>query len=304
MAEFDNPPVSFVQNYGRNVQMMAQQLNSRLRDKVVVENPTGTRHYFELYNTNDGMRAVTDRFADIQNTDTKFERVAVDLLDYDDAKLVDNFDKLKMLIDPMSPIVQAQAAQMGRQIDDLILGNNTTQGAFGSRLSGQSGGTTNAFPAGQQIAVNSWAYGSGTGNSNLTISKILEAKQKLDSAEVPDGDRFLVLDGIQNAKLLATAEATSKDFVSQANLEQGKIQTFAGFTFVHSERLPTDGSGYRRVLAYHRSGLGLAIAQDAKADISVRKDKRSLPWQAYISLSMAATRLEDSKVVEIKCLAT
>jgi Phage capsid protein len=304
MAEFDNPPVSFVQNYGRNVQMMAQQMNSRLRDKVRVENPTGTRHYFELYNTNDAMRQVTDRFADIQNTDTKFERVAVDLLDFDDAKMVDNFDKLKMLIDPMSPIVQAQASQMGRQIDDIIIGNGSTTGVFGPRLSGQSGGTSNSFPAGKQIAVNSWAYGSGTGNSNLTISKILEAKALLDAAEVPEGDRFMAIDAINNAKLLATAEATSKDFVSQANLERGQIASFAGFTFVHTERLPTDGSGYRRLLAWHRTGIGLAIAQDAKADISIRKDKRSLPWQAYISLSMNASRLEDNKVIEIKCLAT
>lgn len=299
MAEFDNPPVSFVQNYGRNVQMMAQQQASRLRDKVLTENPTGTRHYFDLYNTNDAMRQVTDRFADIQSTDTKFKRVAVDLLDYDDAKMVDSFDKLKMLIDPMSPIVMAQAAQMGRQIDDIIIA-----GAFGNMLSGQAGATSTAFTSGQQVAVNSWAYGSGTGNANLTISKILEAKQKLDSAEVPEEGRVLVIDAINNTKLLATAEATSKDFVSQANLERGKIMSFAGFEFIHSERLPTDGSGYRRVLAFQRTGLGLAIAQDPKADITQRKDKRSLPWQAYISLSMAATRLEDSKVVEIKCLAT
>lgn len=300
MAEFDNPTVSFVQDYGRNVQMMAQQMMSRLRDKVRVESPTnGTRHYFDLYNTNDAMKQVTDRFADIQHSDTKFDRVAVDLLDYDDAKMVDSFDKMKMLIDPLSPIAQAQAAQLGRQIDDILIA-----GAYGNRLSGQAGATVNAFPSGQQVAVNSWAYGTGTGNSNLTISKIIEAKQKLDTAEVDDNERFLVIDGIQNAKLLATAEATSKDFVSNANLEQGKIMNFAGFTFIHSERLPTDGSGYRRCLAFQRTGLGLAIAMEPNSDISIRKDKRSLPWQAYIALSMGATRLEDSKVVEVKCLAT
>jgi len=298
MAEFDNPPVSFVQNYGRNVQMMAQQMNSRLRDKVLIENPVGTRHYFELYNTNDAMRQVTDRFADIQNTDTKFERRAVDLLDYDDAKMVDNFDKLKMLIDPMSPIVQAQAAQMGRQIDDIII-----DAALGNSLSGQTGSTTVSSGWGV-VGINSWAYGSGSGNANLTISKILEAKATLDANEVPEEGRFLAIDAVNNAKLLATAEASSKDFVSSANLERGKIMEFAGFTFVHTERLDTDGSGYKRLIAWQKSGLALAIAQDPKSDISQRKDKRSMPWQAYISMSMAATRLEEKKVVEIKCLAT
>ena len=56
---FTNPSTSFVQNYGQNVLMMAQQMESKLRPFVMNETATGERFYFELYNTNSAMSQVT-----------------------------------------------------------------------------------------------------------------------------------------------------------------------------------------------------------------------------------------------------
>jgi hypothetical protein len=296
---FSNITTAFVQSYGTDVKMMAQQEASRLYNLIRVEQPNAERHYFELYNSTSGMAAVTNRNGDLAYTESAFERRAVDVIDYEDSILINKFDVQKMLADPVNPIVKGQAANAGRLIDSLI--NNA---ALGNMLSGKTGSTTTALPAGQQIAVNSWAYGAGTGNANLTISKILEAKAKMDAAEVPDADRYMVVDGINMTKLLATAEATSKDFVSSANLENGMIANFAGFKFVRSEQLPTDGSGYRRCYAFQGTGLGLAMNQNVTARIDELVGKSGMPYQAYIAMAMAATRLEDAKVVEVKCLAT
>jgi len=296
---YTNPPVSFVQNYGSNVLMMAQQTVSKLRDKVINETSSAERFYFELYNTNSSMSQVTNRFEDINPTDTVFERRAVDLLDYDDTKFVDSFDKMKMLIDPASQIVQAQAAQMGRQVDDIIINS-----LYADMKTGKTGSTTSSLPAGQVVAINSWSYGVGSGNANLTISKLIEAEAIMDAADVPMEDRYLLLDPVNHAKLLATTEATSSDFVTSRNLVTGEIDGLLGFKFIKSTRIPTDGSGYRRVVAFQKTGVGLCTSQNPTFDISINKQKRGQPWQAYISLSMAATRLENSKVVEIKCLAT
>lgn len=294
---FTNPPVSFVQEYGATVQMMAQQMESKLANAVRVENPQAERYYFELYNTNGAMNLVTNRFEDINPTDTVFERRAVDLLDYDFSQFVDSFDKLKMLIDPASAIVQAQAAQMNRQKDDIIIA-----AFYADMKTGKTGSTTSALT--QTVGINSWAYGTGSGNSNMTISKIIEAMTTLDSADVPMEDRYLVIDPVNHAKLLATAEATSSDFITSRSLETGEVDGLCNFKFIKSTRLPLDGSGYRRCVAFQKSGMGLAIAQAPTFDISQRKDKRGQPWQAYLSLSMAGTRLENTKVTEIKCLAT
>ena len=294
---FTNPTTSFVQNYGQNVLMMAQQMESKLRPLVMNETATGERFYFELYNTNSAMSQVTTRFEDKQNTDTLFERRAVDLLDYDDSKMVDTFDKLKMLIDPASPIVAAQAAQMGRQIDDIIIAS-----LYADMKTGKTGSSTSSLT--NTVAINSWSYGSGSGNANVTISKLIEAAAVLNNADVPMEDRYFVLDPINHAKLLATAEATSADFVTAKNLVTGEVEGLVGFKLIQSTRLPVDGSGYRRCFAWNKTGMGLVTAQNPKISINKRVDKRGEPWEAYISLSMAATRLENSKVVEVKALAT
>lgn len=294
---FTNPTTSFVQNYGQNVLMMAQQMESKLRPLVMNETATGERFYFELYNTNSAMSQVTTRFEDKQNTDTLFERRAVDLLDYDDSKMVDTFDKLKMLIDPASPIVAAQASQMGRQIDDIIIA-----ALYADMKTGKTGSSTSSLT--NTVAINSWSYGSGSGNANVTISKLIEAAAVLNNADVPMEDRYFVLDPVNHAKLLATAEATSSDFVTAKNLVTGEVEGLVGFKLIQSTRLPVDGSGYRRCFAWNKTGMGLVTAQNPKISINKRVDKRGEPWEAYISLSMAATRLENSKVVEVKALAT
>lgn len=294
---FTNPPTSFVQNYGNSVLMMAQQRESKLRNLVMNETATGERFYFELYNRNPSMQQVTSRYADIVVTDSVFERRAVDLLDYDFAQMIDNFDKVKMLIDPANPISMAQAAQVGRQIDTIVI-----NAFYADMLTGKTGSTTSSLT--QTVAINSWAYGSGSGNANLTISKLIEAGAVMDAQDVPMEDRYVVLDPVNHSKLLATAEATSADFVTSRNLVTGEIDGLVGFKFVKSTLLPVDGSGYRRVVAFQRTGMGLAVGMNPVFDISIRKDKRSQPVQAYIMMSMAATRLENTKVVEIKCLAT
>lgn len=303
---FTNPPVSFVQNYGTSVLMMAQQRESKLRNVVLNETATGERFYFELYNRNPSMQQVTNRFGDIVVTDTAMERRAVDLLDYDFAQMIDSFDKVKMLIDPTNPISMAQAAQVGRQIDRIIV-----NAAYADMLTGKTGSVTSPLPAG--VAINSWAYGSGSGNSNLTISKLIEAGAVMDAQDVPLEDRYVVMDPVNHSKLLATAEATSADFVTSRNLVTGRIDGLCGFKFIvlagaspdnTGGLIPLDGSGYRRCFAFQRTGLGLAVGMNPVFDVSVRKDKRSQPMQAYIMMSMAATRLENTKVVEIKCLAT
>lgn len=294
---FTNPTTSFIQEYGSTVQMMAQQTQSKLRGAVREEQVSGERHYFDLYNTNTSMAQVTTRFEDKTFSDTLFERRAVDLLDYDFTQAIDKFDKLKTLIDPNSAVVMAQAAQMNRQIDDIIIA-----ALYADMKTGKTGSSTSSLT--QTVAINSWAYGTGSGNSNMTISKIIEAMTTFDAADVDMNDRYLILDPINHAKLLATAEATSSDFITSRSLETGEVDGLCNFKFIKSTRLPTDGSGYRRCFAFQKSGMALATALAPEFDVYQDKTKRGNPWVAYMMLSMAATRLENTKVTEIKCLAT
>jgi hypothetical protein len=69
----------------------------------------------------------------------------------------------------------------------------------------------------------------------------------------------------------------------------------------NTELLGVDASSYRRVPAYAKSGVHLAMWNDISTDISVRKDLAGLPFQVYVFGTFGATRSEEAKVVEIKC---
>lgn len=301
----DNITTAFVNTYGKNVMLMAQQQGSYLRSLVREEAVSGERHYFELYNTTSAMKGVTSRGGKIDASDTAFERRAVDLSDYYDAKQIYDFDKVRMLADPTSPIVMEQANLVGKQIDQIII-----DALDASMKTGKDGATLVA--AQSAIAVNSWAYGVGSGNANLTMSKVLEAKTLMDKAYVPADNRILLADSTNYNKLLATVEATSRDFSVGDSLQTGVVNNLAGFKVVRHPLLDLSanrdsGSGNALAYAFHggpNGGMGLATGINPTYRIDRLVDVVGQPYQAYVHMSMAATRLENSKVVPILCLTT
>ena len=92
---------AFVQQYSANVQMLSQQMGSRLRDAVRVENITGKNAFFDQVGVATAQLR-TSRHADTPQIDTPHARRRVSLADYEYADLIDDQDKVKMLIDPTS----------------------------------------------------------------------------------------------------------------------------------------------------------------------------------------------------------
>jgi hypothetical protein len=286
---------AFVQQYGSNVLMLAQQKGSRLRNAVIVEPVTGEDAYIDQIGSVTAQK-ITNRHGDSPLNSTPHSRRRIDMSDYETGDLIDRLDRVKALIDPTSKYALAHGAAMGRGMDDEII-----NAAFATSKTGKDGSTSVAFPASQQVAVNSWAYGSGTGNVGLTISKLIEAKGIIGAADVdPDEELYLACAQKQINNLLATTEATSADYNNVKALVEGKIDTFMGFKFIRTERLLTDTNSYRRVIAWAKSGLGLGVASDVVSRVAERADKR-FSYYAYFQMSIGASRLEEAKVVEIKC---
>ena len=120
---------------------------------------------------------------------------------------------------------------------------------------------------------------------------------------------------------MAETEVSSADYNSVRALVQGEIDTFMGFNFIRIERLDVDASGdsfdttagtvgsgggtlsssYRQCIFWAMDGLLLAVGQDMKARVSERSDK-SYSMQAYASMSIGATRMEEAKVVNVFAL--
>ena len=277
---------AFVEQYKSNVFHLAQQKGSKLRDAGRTESIVGKSHFFERIGSTAAVKR-TSRHADTPRVDTPHSRRKVTMDDYDWADLIDDSDKVRLLISPQSEYAKAGAYAMGRTMDDVIIA-----AATGNAFGGVSGGSTIALPAGQKIAH---------GSTGLTIAKLISAKEKLDAANVdPDEARTIVCSAKQISDLLGTTQITSADFNSVKALVQGDIDTFMGFKFIRSERLGTDSNGNRQVLAFTNTSMGLALGKDIQTKISERADK-NYSTQVYLCMTIGATRVEDEKVIEIAC---
>lgn len=289
-------PTSFVQQYAQNVEFLSQQKGSRLRNAVYVKpGITGTRFDMEQIGATSAQK-ITGRHQDTPLIATPYDRRWTNMQDYDWADLIDRSDKIKMLIDPASSYTMNAVWAMGRAMDDEIISN-----AFAPASTGHDGTTNKQLPSSQVVPVNSHGYDAGTGNTGLTVSKLISAKEIIRAGNVdPDEPLYIACTEHEIANMLAQTEVKSIWYNNVKALVEGTVDRFMGFTFIQTERIQKDANGYDRVLAWAKSGLNLGIGQDINTDIGPRRDKRNAV-QVYVSMSIGSSRLEEAKVVEVKC---
>lgn len=303
---------AFVQQYKSNIFHLSQQKGSRLRGAVRSESQNGKRQFFERLGQTAAVLK-TGRHMDTPQIDSAHSRRAVSLEDYIWADLIDDEDKIRLLIDPASPYSQAAMWAMGRSMDDILIA-----AMRGNAYSGEAGTTAVALPATQKIlAAEESAPGTPT---NLNVDTLRMIAYKFDKADIdPSIQRHLAVTASQIKSLLAETEVTSQDFASVKALVQGQIDTFMGFKFHRLERLPLVAATYdtstgavdsgggslsadyaRRCLAWAQDGVVLAVGRDMEAKIEKRADK-NYATQVFARMSIGATRIEEEKVVEIVC---
>lgn len=289
-----NIPSHYAQEFATNIELLLQQKGSKLRGLVMSGSYIGEQASPVDQIGAVSMQPVTGRFEAMGRVDAAVDRRWVQPLDFDLPQLIDSFDKLRLLTDPESVYVQNAVYAAGRQMDDVII-----DAFFGTAKTGKSGTTSTTFPAAQQVAVNFGA----SGNTGLTVAKLREARRLLKSAEV-DLDMepiTVVVTAKQEDNLLAEAQVISMDYNDRPVLADGRLKSFLGMNFVHCERLDTDANSYRRVPIFAKSGMHLGIWNDITTDVTQRKDLKGLPFQSYVYMTIGATRIEEQKIVEVKC---
>lgn len=288
-----NLPTHYAVEYSRNVNLLLQQKGSKLRDTAMVG-----RHVGKQASPVDQIGAiaaqpVTGRFQPMGRVDAPTDRRWVYPLDYDLPQLIDTFDKLRLLTDPSSAYVQNSVFAMGRAMDDELI-----RAFFADAKTGEAGGTTTSFPGTQQV-LQTVGAAAATG---LNVAKLRAAKRILMANEVDLEAEMpvAIITARQHDDLLGEIQVTNLDYNSRPVMVDGKVTQFLGIHFIHCERLVTDGT-YRRIPVYVKSGMHLGIWNDIKNTISIRHDLQGEPWQSYSLGTFGATRIEEKKVVEIKC---
>lgn len=298
-----------VKQFSSNVWHLAQQKGSRLRNYVRKESLNGEEGFFDYYGPVTAQEKV-GRHSDTTYQETPHGRRRVTMNDYFWADLVDKEDKLRLIHDPESQYAKAAMMAMGRKIDDIIISS-----ALGTGYSGKEGATPIVVPDSQKIGAFS-----GGASSPLNVRTLRAVKKKFAQNEV-DEPLYWVCAAEQIDNLLGETELTSSDFATVKALVNGEVNSFMGFEFIRLERLPvTSGAttfdaasgqvgvggdaiaaGARRNFAFTQSGLLLALGDDVKGRIDELPQKH-YSKQVYASMSMGATRLEESKLVEVLCL--
>lgn len=309
-----NVSTAFVQQYSTNVMMLLQQQGSRLRSSVQSYKFVGkAASMAEQFGSVSPVRNQS-RHSDTPLISTPQDKRWIYPNDYDWADLIDNQDKLRMLIDPTSSYAMAGAWAMGRAIDDEII-----SGFFNSNNTGENGtsatGLLSAYNSGSQVVASTVGASSATG---LNIAKLRAAKKILLQSEVDvDNDQlFMIITAKQHDDLLNEAQAISLDYNSTPVLVNGKISSFMGFNFIHSERIPgganfntsinTSVTGYTTgsqwmVPFWAKSGMALGLWNDVQTSVDRRPDKRN-SYQVYVTGTFGGARLEEKRCGFITCV--
>lgn len=303
---------AMVNQYSANVFHLSQQKGSRMRGLVRNESQNSESSFYDRIGAVSA-QLKTGRHADTTYQDTPHSRRRVTLETYFFADLVDKEDKIKVIHSPQSEYAIAAGNALGRSMDDVLIG-----AALGNSYSGKTGATAVALPNSQKIGA---FNGTSLVGVSLNVETLRATKKKFNKNETGESDLTFVLDADQLDSLLGETEVTSSDYNSVKALVQGDVDSFMGFKFIRTERLPVtaaattsnkdDGSvgagtvtipaGSTRCFAFQKEGLLLSMGMDMETEIE-RLPTKHYSTQVYAAMTLGATRLEEEKVVEVICI--
>lgn len=283
--------------YNNNVEMALQQHKSVLLEATVQQDDASA----DKVKIKDIVGNTLPNEADERHGDTRYNNPTYDgvwlakpnELYY--ADLIDNADKLGTSIDLQGTSVESGAGTIARARDQRIL-----EGFYGAIISGKTGTTSTAFPAGQAIAA---TVGGASGDQKMNTEKLIAANVLLAEGYVDTmAQKFMVLTAEDNAALLREVPATSADFKGAfgGEFENGMIKRLLGWTFLHLEldnpmlggvsALATSGSN-RKTPFWVKGGLVTNHWQRLRTSIDKMPGKL-LSAQVFAGTTLAATRTQ------------
>lgn len=304
-----------VQAYTANVYHLSQQKGARIAPFVRTEVFRGKAEFFDRLGLSTA-QLKTGRNTPTPNLDITHSRRMVTTSMYEWATLVDRKDKLQNIHDPENQYAISARNALGRAMDDSLI-----TAALGNAATGESGSTTSALGTAQNLVPVA-----GGAVARMNVKALLEAKLLFDENEV-EGPRYFVHTAGMLEALLEQTQVTSSDYNTVKALVRGEVDTYLGFKFIHSERLPltsatansastfdptsglySTGTGNIALVGTEVAGFcfvgdGLLLGKNEEAigRIDERPDM-SYSMQVYNSMDFGSVRMEEVKVVQINAL--
>lgn len=282
--------VAHVLQFKANVEHLLQQMDSRLMGAITVSHDykgKGIKFIEQLGAVSATER--TTRHADVVPVSVPHDARWFYPRDYDLTEFVDKQDKLRMLFDPTSYYAQSFKYAHNRKIDEVIL-----DAFYGTAFTGENGTTQNLWSASQatqRIA---------SGGLGLTVDKLIQAREILRTAENDESDQmYMAITANEETDLFHEIQVVNTQYNERPVMASGKIASFMGFNFIHSELIRSVGAEHR-CPAWVKSGMHLGFLQDVETDVGPRRDK-GMTTQVYTCASYGASRTQELKIVEVMC---
>jgi hypothetical protein len=275
-----------VQEFTEMVESLLQQKGSRLRSAVRERSHKGKQAVAVDQLGVVEAQEKQARHADLPTVEVPHARRWVTPTIYQFRDFIDDPDTLEMLWDPRSGYAETFAMALGRAIDNIIIA-----AFFATSVTGESAAGTEAFDTNDSIAV---------GGTGMTVDKLREAKKILmaHDVDIDNEQLYVAITAQQHDDLLNQTQAISLDYTEQAKLDNGRIRSFMGFNFIHTELLAV-AAGDQQCPCWARSGMHLGMWGDIKTPIDWLPEKQA--WQVAGTGMFGATRVESGKVVRIIC---
>lgn len=287
--------------YNKTLELVAQQTRSKLIDKVMTGSHTGTSVSVVDELESFEMDPVTAVGAPIIHSAQEYTRRWVRPISFYKAFLRDTFVQLESEIDPQSKLMAGSIAAINRAQDDRILA-----AFFGDALTGPDGATTTTWASEGSSSVVPVNEGGGGSNVGLNVAKLKAALEIImgNDVDIEEEQIYIGYNAKAHGDLLAEAQIISLDYNEKPVLKDGRIMSFLGMNFVHTQRVITDSNGYYRLPVWTKKAMHFGTWKAPRGDISQRKDIQGLPWQVYLDGSFNATRVDAKRLVELKITAS
>ena len=293
---------AFVNQYSSMLYILAQQKKSKFIMNTRQEQVAGESKSFDRLGEA-VVEEITVRHPATPNNEQPHTRRWVTPTNYHTNSLVDNADKLAMIINPTNEYAQNQGRSLGRQSDDIFVA-----AALGVAATGNTPTTATVAFKDESVSIN----GDGTVTSlgtlataetevNMTLAKIATMQQLYADQDVDeDIPLFWAITPKDVREMIQLNALISSDFVGTLTpLLSGKVANYLNFNFIQSNRLTKNAadSTCHRTISWAKDGMIYASAQGIESKIDERTDL-SYSVQVYSRMNGGAVRMEGAKVHE------
>ncbi len=224
------------------------------------------------------------------------------------APLLDPDDQMSTEVGLKSPLSVGVARAIRRYQDDKFL-----QGFYGTAYVGEQESLSAVpFKSANVMPVDYGITGTPTG---LTLAKLIGIKKYMrkNLVDLEVERPVIITTSEQEEDLLNIMQIQSRDYnpMTQQVLQSGKVVSFMGMDFLQAEignpkayklsaSLTVDGSGYRRLPVFLRSGMHWGNWLDFEGHADLRPDKNHSEQIAGYTCG-ASTRVLEDKCYQILC---